>query len=188
MKKTLALILALLLVVSFAACGSNTEATTEPTTVTTTEPFDIDEYKTLVSDCITEIYDSTVVVSNIINFECKYLKAFQKVAGASTKPNMESVVKTGIMGLEEYSDYTEESVKEQYNNITEIYNSIIISGEGHAEAAEIQTVFTEMYKAYDGFYNLAFHPKTDLATLASSHDEHTHTIIDCNKALEDLLS
>ena len=188
MKKIIALFLALLLVVSLAACGSNTEATTEPTTAPTTEPFDAEEYKALVSDCIVKIYDSTVVVSNIINFECKYLKTFKKVAGASATPSMESVVETGIKGLEEYSDYTEESVKEQYNEISSMYNNIVLFAEGQAEAAEIQTVFTEMHEAYDGFYNLAFQPKTDLGALASSHDEHTHTIIDCKKALEDLLS
>ena len=188
MKKMFALFLALITILSFTACGSNTEAATEPTTIPTTEPFDVDEYKALVSDCITEIYDGTVVISNIINFECKYLKTFQKVSGASKKPSMESVVETGIKGLEEYSDYTEESVKEQYNNITEMYNTIILSGADHAEVNEIQTYFTEMYEAYDGFYNLAFCPELDLGALATSHDEHTHTIINCNEALKNLLS
>ena len=184
MKKMFALFLALIMMLSFTACGSSTETTTE----VTTEPFDVEEYKTLVSDCIVKIYDSTVVVSNIINFECKYIKTFQKVAGASKQPSMESVVETGIKGLEEYSDYTEESVKEQYNNITEIYNSIVLSGEGHAEAAEIQTVFSEMYAAYDGFYNLAFSPELDLGALATKHDEHTKIIVNCKGTLENLLS
>ena len=67
MKKMFALFLALIMILSFTACGSNTEATTEPTTIPTTEPFDVDEYKALVSDCITEIYDGTVVISNIID-------------------------------------------------------------------------------------------------------------------------
>ena len=184
MKKLLALFMALLMVLSFTACGSKPE----PTTIPTTEPFDVEEYKTLVSDCITEIYDSTVVVSNIINFECKYLQAFKKVAGASSTPSMESVVETGIKGLEEYSDYTEESVKEKYNEISAMYNEIILSGADHAEVNEIQTVFMEMYEAYDGFYNLAFSPKLDLGALATSHDEHTHAIVNCKEALENFLS
>ena len=187
MKKIIALFLALIMMLSFTACGSNAEATSEPTTVPTTEPFDVEEYNTLVSDCVSQIYDSTVVVSNIINFECKYLQTFKKVAGASSTPSLESVVETGIMGLEEYSDYTEESVKEQYNNISEMYNSIIISGADHAEVNEIQTVFTEMYEAYDGFYKLAFSPELDLGALATSHDEHTKIIVNCKSTLENLL-
>lgn len=184
MKKMFALFMALILILSLVACGSKPEPTTTPTT----EPFDVEEYKTLVSDCITEIYDSTVVVSNIINFECKYLQTFKKVAGASAKPSIEKVVETGIMGLEEYSDYTEESVKEQYSNITAMYNSIILFGADHAEVNEIQTVFTEMYEAYNGFYNLAFTPELDLGALATSHDEHTKIIVSCNGTLENLLS
>lgn len=184
MKKMFALFLALLLVVSLAACGSGAEVTTE----TTTEPFDIEGYKNLVSDCVTEIYDNTVILSNIISYEYKYIKIYKNISGASAKPDIEEVVETGILGLEEYSDYTEEFVKEQYNEISAMYNDIVLSDTDNTEANEIKTKFKEMHEAYVGLYNLAFSPSLDLYALASSHDEYINTIKNCKATLEILLS
>lgn len=195
MKKIFALLLALALFMSLAACGSNdaqdeaaADPTTEPTTVPTTEPFDMDGYKNLVSDCITEIYDSTIILSNIISFECKYLKTYKNIAGASGKIDVEKVVETGIKGLEEYSDYTEEYVKEQYDKISAMYKEIVLSEADNTEASEIKTTFKEMHEAYVAMYNLAFSPGTDMTALAYSHDEYAGVIKNRKATLEILLS
>lgn len=198
MKKSISFIMALILMMSIAACGSHdtsAEATTEhstaptePSTVPTTEPFNIEDYKSLVSNCVTEIYDGSVVLSNIISFEYKYLKAYKNIAGSSAEPDSEMVVETGIKGIEENSEHTEESVKENYNDISTMYKDIVILDTGNAEAIEIMAAFKEMHEAYVGLYNLAFSPDLDMSALASSHDEYIKTIKNSKSVLDILLS
>lgn len=187
MKKMFALFLALIIVLSFAACGS-TEPSAETTAEPTTEPFDIEEYKNLVSDCVSEIYDGSVLLSNVVTFEYKYLKAFKSIAGASSTPSIESVVSTGIQGLEENSEYTEEFLKSQYDDISAKYKEIILSAADNTEVNEFKTASKEMHEAYVSLYNLAFSPDLDMSALASAHDEYTKTIKSCKATLDILLS
>lgn len=188
MKKMFALFLALILVLSLVACGSNTEATTEPTTVPTTEPFDVDGYKNLVSECVTEIYDSSVLLSNVVTFEYKYIKAYKNIAGSSATPDAEKVVSTGIQGLEENSEYTEEFLKSQYDDISAMYKDIVLCDADNPEINEIKTAFKEMHEAYVSLYNLAFSPDLDMSILASNHDEYTSTVKNCKATLDIFLS
>lgn len=191
MKKMFALLMALLLVLSLAACGSTdafAEATTEPTISTTAEPFDIEEYKNIVSDCVADINEGAVVLHNIVNFEYKYIKAYKNISGASAKPDIETVVETGIKGIEEYSDYTEEFVKNQYEEISAVYKDIVLCDADNAEVNEIKTTFKELHEAYVSLYNLAFSPSLDMNALASRHDEYTNAIKNCTSTLDILLS
>lgn len=187
MKKMLALFLAMLLVLSLAACESK-EAHTEATTEPTAEPFDFEEYKGFVSVYAAEIFDAATALSNIVNFEYKYIKAYKNISGASATPDIETVLEAGIMGLEEYSEYTEETVRSQYDEILKKYSDTVLPDADNMEANEIANIIQEMHESYVGFYHLAFSPHLDMKSLADSHNEFINTIATCKAKLDNLLS
>lgn len=187
MKKTISLLLVLAMIMSLAACGSK-EASAEATIEPTAEPFDLEEYKNLSAVYAAEIFDAATALSNIVNFEYKYIKSYKNISGASAEPDMEKVVETGIMGLEEYSDYTEETVRSKHDEILKKYNDTVLPDADNTEANEIATIIQEMHESYVGFYNLAFSPHLDLKSLADSHNEFTNTIATCKAKLDKILS
>lgn len=183
MKKIVTLF-AILCLTSICGCSTKTEkdeiTAPKETTVETTVPFDGEEYKNQVSSCVEKINDSAIALHNMVITECKYIDLLGR-------PDADGAYDTAIIFIEENSDYTEESVKSQHEEISESYKDII-SAQVPGELDEIKETFGSLADAYIGLYNLAMSPSGNVATMASNHDEYVETITTCTSKLEILLS
>lgn len=162
-------------------------ATTTPTETTApTEPqFDIDAYKKLVSDCVDELSNGSIVLLNVVKYEYTYWNSINKLSG-TFKPD--KVVSAAMNWLEENSNYTEAGIHSQYEDIALMYKEIIaISTDGN-EAQNIFESFDELYDAYIGLYNMGTSPSGTIDTFASNYDNYYEIVEACTAKLETLLS
>lgn len=157
-------------------CGCG--ATAEPTENTLT--FDIDVYKQSVSTCIKFINESAILLHNAVSMECKYLDILGKA-------DADGAFETAMKFLEENSDYNEESLRTQYEDISEMYKEIIAENIDGTEAQEIKESYKKLFDAYVGLYNLAMSPTGTPSTISSSHDDYIGVIQTELSKLETLL-
>lgn len=187
MKKNVSLPVILLLVLSMflSACGV---ASTPPTTVETEAPavpFDLEAYKQTVSDAVTEINDASVILYNVIKKEIEFCKTFEKISGSSANP--EKAFQTAIEWLEEKSDYSEDTILEQYETISEMYKTSIAADVVGNEAEGIKELLDEMFTAYFEMHNMALDPSGSISALTDRYNEQSHIILTNTDKLEILL-
>lgn len=174
MRKILAMLCVLSLALSLAACG----AAAEPTE--TTVPFDIVAYKQSVSDSVKLISDSAILLHNAVSMECKYLDLLGK-------SDPEGAFETAMKFLEQNSEYNEESLRAQYEDISGMFKETITEDIDGTEAQEIKEAYEKLFEAYVGLYNLAMSPTGSPSAISSSHDEHIDIIKTETSKLEILL-
>lgn len=183
------IIIITLISVFFVGCAKDIEnAETSPSTEPSapTDPqFDIVEYKELVSDCVDELSNGSIVLLNVVNYECTYWNILNNL---NSTFNSEKVYSSAMNWLEENSEYTEADIQAQYDDISSKYKKIIaISTEGN-EAATIFENFDELYDAYIGLYNMSKSPSGTLGAFASSYDNYFGIVETCTAKLDTLLS
>lgn len=166
--------------------NDNEETTTPTETTAPTDPtFDIDEYKDLVSGCVDELSNGSIVLLNVVKYEYTYWNSLNKLSG-TFKPD--KVVSAAMNWLEENSNYTEAGIHSQYEDIALMYKEIIaFSTEGN-EAQKIFESLDELYDAYIGLYNMATSPSGTITNFASNYDSYYEIVNSCTTKLETLLS
>lgn len=180
MKKIIVYILINVLLVSLAACGSPINSQTEATTAaTTTAPFNIEEYREIINTCRTDIYDSSILLSNMGKYEYNFMKALASVSGTPD----DTVAEKAFEWLSENSDATKESVAEDYESIREQYKEIILIEASGKEAEELSDSLEDMYEAYTDLYTLVTEPHNYVSTFSSSYNDYIDTISECNDDL-----
>lgn len=142
--------------------------------------FDLDEYKTLVSECRAAINEASIYVSNTGKYEFNYWKAYDSVGGDTPD---DSMVDSAFEWLSEKSDATRETVDADYDDIRQQYKNIILIEINGREAEEIDTVFRSMYEAYSSMYNLVTSPSGPLSKFGTSLDDCIAAIVEADESL-----
>lgn len=175
--------LAVMLALLLAACGTPSSAqTSKPVEPTPTEApvFDLEEYKTLVSECRVAINDAAIFLANAGKYETNWLKAYASVGGDG---GIDDLAEKAFEWLAENSEATRETVDADYEDIRQQYKNIILMELDGQEAQEIDALFRSMYEAYSSMYSLVTKPSGTASSFASS-------LVDCinelTKADEDL--
>ncbi len=180
MRRTIISMLVFVLLVSITACSSPTNTPTETTTAaTTTVPFNIEEYREIINTCRTDIYDSSILLSNMGKYEYNFMKALASVSGTPD----DTVAEKAFEWLSENSDATKESVAEDYESIREQYKEIILIEASGKEAEELSDGLEDMYEAYTDLYTLVTEPHNYVSTFSSSYNDYIDTISACNEDL-----
>lgn len=189
MRRILTALLASLIAMSLLGCGGNQGNVNESipeTAATTAIQFDLDAYKESVSTCATEISNEVVVLNNVVKKEADYLKIYNDVSNG--KANYEGAVETAMKWLEEKSDYSAESIEEQYNEIAKMYKDIVSEEITGAEAEELKEVFDELFTAYIELHSLALSPSGSLSAFIENCNDCIDTIKTDTSKLDILLS
>ncbi|NBH79183.1 hypothetical protein D3Z52_13620 [Clostridiaceae bacterium] len=177
----------LLLVLALTACASNESA---PATDTTAEPeavFDLDAYKSAVSECRTAINNAGLIIANVGSYEVNFCKSMNNInentGWGSYTIETEDVAESGFAWLEEKTDYTRETVDTSYSEIQQQYKEIILTEIEGAEAKEIDAAFRELYDAYTTLYSLVTTPSGLPQDFAKEILACANTMTDSDEAL-----
>lgn len=190
-KKVMTIILCFALLLTLVGCGqTSAEESVPETTAHTTEPpteppFDLDAYKTSVKTCVSEVYDSTVLLYNVANYEINFWESLEQFSGTVTA---EKITTAAWEWLEEKGDCTQDDIVAQYDDITGLYKEIISTKIEGAEAEEIKATFDEYFDAYIKFYNLVCSPTGTSADFVDSCNACIGIIQDCESKLGILVS
>ncbi len=192
MRRLLALLLVLSMGLSMAACGAAEETeetiapeTTEATTEETVPPFDIDEYKTAVWSCSSKMYENSIILYNLANYENTYWESLEKLSGTVTP---EDLINSALEWLEKKGGGTESEITAQYEAIKHEYKEIVSTEISGTEAEEIKKIYDEYFDAYLSFYKLVFSPSGTIGDFVENINNCINTIENCNSKLEILVS
>lgn len=183
MKKYLCLIIAFLFAIALAGCGSSnsesvsqTDAPVVTEAPTTLPEFDLDAFKTAVSDCRQDINDASIFIANMGTYEFKYWKALGSLS--------DDIAEKGYEWLAKNSDATKESVEASYESIRQQYKEITLTEYTGKEAEEIYAAIDAMYRAYNGMYNLVNSPSGSLSDFGSELSDYIDAIQESESDLE----
>jgi len=192
LNKCLCIALVGCLCLTFCGCGAASVPETEPPTTQTetTEPsITVEEYKQLISDACDSLYETAIIINNVLTFEDTYWKTSSNIDGSS--PSEEKLVEAGMSLLATKSDneYSQQWLEDAFASDSQRYREIIATDipEG-AEAEKIYDVYEEFFDAYLGLYNLAFAPGGSRSSFESKANEYIGTIKSANTKLEVLVS
>lgn len=154
------------------------------TTAPTVE-FDFEEYKAKVLECLPELNDGCIALSNVCQYENNYWKSLERVGGHF---DTDKAVSAAFEWLESKSDYSVDYIDAQYKSIGAMYKEVIAVNTFGSEAEEIGGTFSDYYDAYIGLYNLAMSPSGDRGTFVDSYNNLTSIIRKCQSKLDILLT
>lgn len=187
-RKITTLLLTTIFILSLAACnaGSATGPGETPQQETEQEPeneivFDLDNYKSLVSDCRARINTAGLMLGNAGQYEVNYWKTYSSFSGNS--PASDEIAELAFEWLAEQTDENRETVDATYNEIREKYKEIILIELEGKEAEEIDSEFREMYNAYIDLYSLVTLPTGTLSGFSRSLSACLSDILSADEAL-----
>lgn len=188
MKKIIALALSIIMLLSMTACGAEpkeTQPTETAATETTAAPFDIDDYKAVVSTCVESLYSSSVILKNVVTYEQNYWKSLEQLSGNVTS---EKLLSAAIEWLSENSEHDLQTIQNSYDSNATMYKEIIGYDIQGVEAEEIWEAFSEYYDAYIALYNLAMTPNGNIDSFTESCNELIDQIVNSQSKMDILLS
>lgn len=155
MKKSI-LLITVLLALFLTGCGDPSQPDSSPSSTA----FDLDVYKSLVSDCREEINAASLILANTGAYENNYWKT---LGGLS-----DDMVDRAFTWLSENSAETRETVDSAYNDIRAAYKEIVLNELEGTEAEEIDSAFRGLYDAYCEMYSLVTQPSGSRENFAQS--------------------
>ena len=181
MKRIVALTLALLMILSLAACGQTApEPTPEPTAAPTPAPtpsptpepvLDIDAYRAAANDIVSLLDKIVPWLSVVINYENKYAEISKGISGGTGyEKAFEAAKKTA-----EENGVDWESYEKLDQDLREMYKSFIkIDTMGNKIGDEIYENTKTLFEDYCTMYSFAHSPTASaLNTLSEAVQEYT---------------
>jgi len=160
-------------------------ATPEPTPELTEPPFDISEYKELVSELKDVIMETSIWLANMGNYEFNYWETLENIGGTIEYEEMAAEAEEWLNKKAEIDSGT---LSKNYAEIGKKYKEVIKVEVVGTEANEIHENIIEMYKAFDALYLLVTSPSGDISDFADSFNEYSETIKRQDSMLSTLLS
>lgn len=185
MKSKMLFIGLLAATILFSSCSDNgsSENNDKNSIANTSEPiietsvFDIDEYKTKVSECRNNIDASTVLIANMGNYEFNYFRILGKV-----DPNgYESAC--NWLEKETEGETTREMVEAGYETICQQYKDIVLIEREGNEAEIIFEKFEILYSAYFDLYYAVSNPSGTVTSFSKAVSENSKLILTTSEEL-----
>lgn len=149
----------------------------------TTTAFDLNGYKDLISECNASIYDASILLSNMGQWEYNYWKNMVSMNGVL---NYDLMAQKAEDWLNEKAEVSAGTVKENYDAICESYRQIIKTEIEGKEAEKILETFDELFVTYSNLYLLVTSPSGSINIFADSFNDYTNSIKNNNSLLDTL--
>lgn len=150
MKKPVALILSVILILGLCSCGNQNESNSKPNEVESSV-FDLSEYKETASAYRAETYQASIILSNMGNYENTYWKALGRLS--------DTMVDSAFEWLSENSEETQDTMAAANESISSAYKDLVLVDFGDdKEAAEIDAGIRSLYDGYSSLYTLVTEP------------------------------
>lgn len=156
MKKLLCVVLASAFLPCLSSCKSEQMSSEIATPEPSVSSFNLDEYKSEASAYRQDVYQASIILGNIANYESKFLTAAYNFGD---HPDADNVAENAFEWLSENSNESRDTVSSAYDDIRTSYRSLILSDFGDdPEAAEIDGYVRSLYEYYSGLYELVTEP------------------------------
>ena len=179
MKKTIAVLTIALSTISLFGCSSSKTNTTDNQTevATTKKSFDIELYKKSVGILNDSIMETSILVSNMAQYENNYWSNLEKIGGTI---DYKELVDKAYNWLEKKSDTKKEDIEKSYSNICNKFKEVSLQEVSGKEAEELQSSSKELFQAFDSLYDLATNPTGDNSSFVSNYNKYIETIKSTN--------
>ncbi|MGN1085839.1 MAG: hypothetical protein ACI4Q5_02295 [Porcipelethomonas sp.] len=201
MKKNIILSLVLSIFIVLSGCGNSNkigtvktydeiENTIEPQVEETTEAtsISIEEYRSKISDFNNSIYDASILLSNISQYERNYWENLEEL-GRSVDSN--KVYENAMDWLKENAsedyDITDTVLQDNYKSICTSYSEIVGMGINTPDVSAINNAYEELFSNYCMLYTLATNPDGDINTFVDKFNEYIDNIKNYNTMLSTFL-
>lgn len=202
MKISCSIIMAVLLVFLLAGCVNSpapeVEPTLTPTSTSTPEPtptptpeptkepiatFNVDEYRTNISDAKDELEKLYIPLGNMATYQANYIKNLNNLGG---KFESEKVFNNAVEWMEEKSDYLFDDVSVGFEEATKKYKEILAIETQGGEAEKLQELYFNLYDALCELYFTVTQPSK--STFADSVTNSMDNFMEAYNKLDALLS
>lgn len=186
MKKFISTILIFVIIFSvMTACGSTDPApNTETTPPETTEPFDLDLYKSEVTSCVDQLYLNSAYLLLVANYELNYWESLNIMSSTVTADKLLSYA---AEKFEEEKNISLESLSANYDALSLSYKDITDTHIEGTAAEEIRSEFKEYFELYVSIYNFAMSPSGDAETCREKFDGYLDSLSNTHDMMELLL-
>lgn len=182
LKKVLRSFLVTMALFCLAACGGENSQSVSPAPDQEAEKeFNLEEYKTAVSECRDAINEAGILVANVGSYEINYCNALASISGKTAVTD--EMVEKAFDWLAEKADVSRETVDKTYDNIRQQYKDIILIEIDGQEAKEIDSSFRGLYDAYDSMYSLTTSPSGLASDFANKFQSYVTAMVDIDKDL-----
>ncbi|MFQ8760594.1 MAG: hypothetical protein ACLSAF_15370 [Intestinimonas sp.] len=183
-KMILSVLTASLLLLS--ACGGQPSASSpSPSPSEPQAPaFDLEEYKTAVSEFNTSVMDEAVLLSNIGKYEHNYWKALGSVNGTM---DYDKMVEKAMEWLSGEVEEDASSIEAAYGDICAAYAVLAASDSDEGIADELSENVDDLFNAYNALYLLVTEPSGGIDDFADDFNEYSGAITECNSTITALL-
>lgn len=168
------ILLTLLFVFLFTSgCGKESTSvelfSEEPSSIEESVPFDISEYKKIVSEYNDLVSNNMLALYNMGKYEYNYWDNLENLGGS---PDFSELTSKAYEWIAENSEneHTESSITSTHDEICSKYASIITTATEGPEAEEIETLVKDIYDSYTSIYKLITSPSGDINSFAESYN------------------
>ena len=182
MKKLLCVVLASAFLPCLSSCSSVQTSPEMSTPEPSVSSFNLDEYKREASAYRQEVYQASVILGNLANYESTFLTTANNFGSYTTA---DDVTESAFEWLSKNSDESLDTVSSAYDDIRTSYKALILAEYGDdPEAAEIDGYVRSFYEYYSSLYELVTEPTLLHSEFAS---EAAGLLRDIQSTNEDLL-
>lgn len=178
MAKKLSLIL-LLFVFVVSGCGDQNSSSdvpsAEPSSIEETVPFDISEYKKIVSEYNDYVSDNMIALYNMGKYEYNYWNNSEKLGATPDSSELSAKAFEWIAENSE-NEHTEISITSNHDEICNLYATIIKTSTEGSEAEEIENLVKDIYDSYTSLYNLITSPSGNLDSFADMYNTNIQNL------------
>lgn len=180
MKKLVCLLLTVTLVLSVGGCSKKKDDTSsdnekQQTSLSSQEETSIEEYTVLVFDCVEEIENASVLLSNMANYEYEYWSALDNIGGNF---EAEKAVQKARDWLSEKADVEENKIETDYKIIVGKYSDVVEVNISDGNAKLLNNNLTKLYDEYCLLYNLTISPGDNLSIFTTNYNSYVDNITD----------
>lgn len=178
MKKLVCLLLTVTLVLSVGGCSKKKDDTSsdnekQQTSLSSQEETSIEEYAVLVSDCVEEIENASVLLSNMANYEYEYWSALDNIDGNF---DTKKAVQKARDWLSEKADVEENKIETDYKIIVGKYSDVVEVNISDENAKLLNDNLTKLYDEYCLLYNLTISPGDNLSIFTTNYNSYVDNI------------
>lgn len=164
---------------------SAVESTPTPEPTATPIPFNLDEYKATLSECIDNISTNALMYYNMCKYEVNYWETLNGINGTFSADN---AFQHAMEWLEGETDESADSLSERHDNILELYKEIVFTEIDGTEAEKLLEVFEETYDSYIIIHDSVMSPSGDIDSFTSKFNDAVSNFNVNKSKLETLLS
>jgi len=165
-----------------ASSTSNTDEIYDTTTITaeeiTTEEatINLNDYKTKISEFNNNIYDASILLSNVASYEHSYWENLEEIGGSVNSEKLyEKAIEWLIENAEGYN-VTYTTHQDNYDDICKAYSEIVGMGIDISEVSAINNTYEELFNNYCMLYTLAMSPDGSINTFVDNYNEYINNI------------